>query len=182
MSAAADLLHRLAEVGAKVEASGNRLIVRAGPKPVPGELVQRLREAKAEVLVALAPAERTPAAVEAFYRCNPSEAAQWRRHFIIRTIDRELRGARFHAEAARLAWGELLSEWHKRHGRRWPASQCAGCGRPLGGIRALGLADGSRLHLDKLDCLLSFGERWRNEATAGLRALGLDPPAGAVPL
>jgi hypothetical protein len=27
------------------------------------------------------------------------------------------------------------------------------------------LADGNRLHFDKLDCLLSFGQRWRREAS-----------------
>jgi hypothetical protein len=82
-------LDRLAEVGAKVEAAGNRLIVRAGPRPVPGELVQRLREAKADVLAGLAPAAgRTPAEAAAVDPCNPREAAWWRRHFIIRAMRR----------------------------------------------------------------------------------------------
>jgi hypothetical protein len=48
----------------------------------------------------------------------------------------------------------------------------------MGGLAALDLADGNRVHLDKLDCLLSFGERWRGEAANGLRTLGLDPPVG----
>jgi hypothetical protein len=50
---------------------------------------------------------------------------------------------------------------------------------PRLGEAALDLADGTRVHLDeahRLDCLLAFGERWRGEAVAGLRALGLDPP------
>ena len=35
-----------------------------------------------------------------------------------------------------------------------------------------------RVHLvDSLDCLFAYGERWRGEASAGLRALGLNPPA-----
>jgi hypothetical protein len=33
------------------------------------------------------------------------------------------------------------------------------------------------VHLDTLDCVFRFGGRWRSEATAGLLALGLDPPA-----
>jgi hypothetical protein len=73
-------------------------------------------------------------------------------------------------EAAGLAWGELQDRWHRLHGARVPEWQCAGCGEPIGGLAALDLADGSRVHLDRLDCLLSLGERRRREATAGLRA------------
>jgi hypothetical protein len=82
-------------------------------------------------------------------------------------------------EAARLAWGELEDRWHRRHGRRCPVWQCPGCGSPIGSLPALDLTDRNRVHLDDahgLDCLLGFGGRWRSEATAGLRTLGLDPP------
>ena len=178
MSVANDLLDRLAEAGAKVEAAGNRLIVRAGAKPVPAELVQRLREAKTEVLAALAPARSMPSASEASYRCNPSDAAWWRRPFIIRTIDRELGGARSHAEAARLAWGELECRWHRLFGESIQEWQCAGCGEPIGGLLSLDLQDGNRVHLERLDCLIRYGERWRGAATRALTALGLRPPAG----
>jgi len=81
-------------------------------------------------------------------------------------------------EAARLACGELLSRWHRLHGARAPEWQCAGCGEPIGGLAALDLADGNRVHFgDSLDCLLAFGERWRREEAASLRAVGVDPPA-----
>ena len=83
------------------------------------------------------------------------------------------------AEAARLAWGEMQWRWHRLYGERAPKWQCAGCGEPIGGLAALDLADGNRVHLDTLDCLLSFGERWRSEAAVGLRTLGLHPPAGS---
>ena len=87
----------------------------------------------------------------------------------------------FHAigEAARLAWGEVENYWHMQYGECAPHWQCAGCREPIGGLSALDLGDGNRVHLDGahgLDCLLAFGERWRSEATAGLRALGLDTP------
>jgi hypothetical protein len=79
--------------------------------------------------------------------------------------------------------GDLLNEWHDRYGTRFPQSQCAGCGAPIGGIGGLDLADGHCVHFgDTLDCLLAFGKRWRKEATAGLRALKLDPPDGFEPL
>jgi hypothetical protein len=66
--------------------------------------------------------------------------------------------------------------WHLAHGERVAPSICAGCRRPIGGRAALDLADGNRVHFETLDCLLAFGMRWRGEATAGLRALGLNPP------
>jgi hypothetical protein len=81
-------------------------------------------------------------------------------------------------EAAGLAWGEIQARWHRLHGERAPEWQCAGCGEPIGGFAALDLAHGSRVHIDGCDCLLAFGKRWRSEATAGLRALGLDSPSG----
>ena len=157
MNSAEKLIDRLVEVGAKVEAANGRLVVRAGARPVPGELVRLLREAKAEVLATLSP-------------------GWWRRQFVVRTIDHELGGARSHDDAARLAWVELECRWHMQRGERLPDWQCAGCGEFIGGIETLTLGDGNRAHLVTLDCLLRYGARWRAEATTGLRALGLDPP------
>jgi len=162
MSRAEDLFHRLVEVGATVEAANGRLVVRAGARPVPGELVQRLREAKAEILATLAP-------------------SWWRRRYVIRTIDRKLGGARSDDGAARLAWAELECRWHRLYGERTPDWQCAGCGDPIGTAPSLDLLDGNRVHLDdlhRLDCIITYGTRWRGAAVAGLQALGLDPPAG----
>ena len=68
----------------------------------------------------------------------------------------------------------------KRLKRKFRGLPCLTCGKPIDGLAVLDLADGNHVHLDGahgIDCLLAFGERWRGEATAGLRALGLDPPA-----
>jgi hypothetical protein len=164
MTVATDLLDRLAAVGAMVEVTGSHLVVRAGAKPVPRDLVQRLREAKAEVLSALAPAA--------------PEAEWWRCQFAVRTIDRGLNGTRSTAEAARLAWGELECRWHRLHGAHVLEWECAGCGEPIGGLSALHLSDGSRVHFDKIDCLIRYGARWRGAARCALVAMGLHPPAG----
>jgi hypothetical protein len=85
----------------------------------------------------------------------------------------------FHApgEAARLAWGEIENHWHMQHGERVPNWQCAGCREPIGGLESLMLYDGSRAHLDTLDCVLRYGERWRVAATRALVAMGLQAPA-----
>jgi hypothetical protein len=77
-----------------------------------------------------------------------------------------------------LAYGELILQWHRWNGRRWPLWQCAGCDAPISGAAALDLADGNRVHFDERECLSRFGERWRGEAVAGLRVLGFEPPKG----
>jgi len=41
MSAARDILYDLAELGATIQPAGDRLILRAGPKPIPATLVSR---------------------------------------------------------------------------------------------------------------------------------------------
>src|SRR6266446_8537205 len=102
---------------------------------------------------------------------------KWRRQFTIRTIHWGLGGKWIKVEAEGLAYGELLDEWRKSQGRRWPVWQCAGCDEPIGRLSALLLADENRVHFDvERECLIRFGRRWRGEAAAGLRALGLEPP------
>ena len=54
MSAARNLLDELAGIGATLEPDGQQLILRAGPNPVPAALVRRLREAKSDLIAALA--------------------------------------------------------------------------------------------------------------------------------
>jgi hypothetical protein len=58
MNAATALLDRLAEIGATIRPAGGSLVVRAGAKPVPVELVRSLRETNAELLAALTFSER----------------------------------------------------------------------------------------------------------------------------
>jgi hypothetical protein len=49
-SAGRDILARLAAVGARVERQGDRLLLRAGPRPVPPPLIEKARTAKLELL------------------------------------------------------------------------------------------------------------------------------------
>jgi hypothetical protein len=148
------LLHRARNAGLRVAADGDKLVV-CGP-----------RRAEPVALLLLAHKPAVIAALAREWRARHREAlAYWS---TLRTIE----------EAAGLAWGELEDRWHRIHGARSPAWQCAGCGEPVSGLAALRLADGNRVHFETFDCLLRFGERWRREAIAGLRAMGLDPPAG----
>jgi hypothetical protein len=151
------LLDRAREAGLTVARDGNRVLVRGPRQAEP--IVRLLAQSKAEILTALA------------------EAMSWR----ARHREAVANWSTLHPmnEAANLAWGEMQVRWHRLHGVRIPEWQCAGCREPIGGLAALGLADGNRVHFDAahgFDCLLSFGERWRAEAMAGLRVLGLDPP------
>jgi hypothetical protein len=46
----------------------------------------------------------------------------------------------------------------------------------------LTIADGNVVHLENLDCLVQFGQRWRGAAVAALRTLRLNPPPGFEPI
>ena len=109
MSTVHELLDRLSEIGATIRPAGNHLILRAGSKPVPAELVKRIHEAKVEVFAALLP--------------EANEARHWQERFTVLTFAWGA-GKRDWEAAKCLAWGDLQNEWHKRHGRRWPAWQC----------------------------------------------------------
>lgn len=50
MSLALSVLDELAGIGAKIEPSGTRLILRAGPTAIPAALVRRVRDAKSELI------------------------------------------------------------------------------------------------------------------------------------
>jgi hypothetical protein len=171
MTTARELVHAATAAGAKLAIRGDKLSVTA-PRPLAPELVKKLRSAKSEIL-------RLLAVEPGGSHRSPAEAPWWRRHFTIRTIHWAIGGQRTTAQAERLAYGDLLDEWRNLQGRRWPAWQCAGCDEPIGGLSALSLADGNRVHFGEArECLIRCGRRWRSEAVAELQALGIDPPEG----
>jgi hypothetical protein len=174
MSIATELLHRLAEVGATVNTTGDKLVVRAGARRVPAELVNCIKAARAELLAVLSPSEAAwdPSVSEVG---GADEATWWRQELHVRTIHQLVAG-RTHDEAERLACGDLQNGWHRLHGKQFPFSQCAGCGEAIGGTPALDLGDGNRVHLDKIDCLIRYGDRWRGDATRALARMGLTLP------
>jgi hypothetical protein len=178
MNTANDLLDRLAEVGATVRSDGDdRLLVRAGANPIPADLVRRLREAKAEVLAMVAPAGHPS------QNLGPggSERAWWQRHFIIRTIGRQLDGYRSHREAELHAFGDMIVEWHRRHGARSGPRRCAGCNDELPDFAGIVVdRDGVRVHFDAArhnECIIAYGQRWRRR-DAGFDSYGVAAPRG----
>jgi hypothetical protein len=105
----------------------------------------------------------------------------WRDIYQERAAIREHDGGYSRLEAELLAWRELECRWHMAHGEPAAAGVCAGCQQPIGTENVILLIDGNRCH-DRAGhaCLIRYGDRWRNAATAALIALGLQPPASAV--
>ena len=191
---AANLLAEIRRSGGDVMLVGDDRLKLVAPKALLPVLTDRVRAAKPVLLAALADTasqvstaqeggegvlspRRNTATVQHRTAWSPSERVipDWR----ARHREAVTHWSAFHPadEAARLAWAEMQLRWHQLHGRRVPEWQCAGCGESIGGLAALALTDGNRVHLNKLDCLLSYGERWRTAATCALMALGLRPPA-----
>jgi len=172
---ALDLLARIRRHGGDVKLiAPDRLRVKAPPVLLP-EFLEQVRAVKPElltVLAAVAPACKPVRQAQTAPALGPS---WWRDRFTSLTFEWCL-GERDWEAAKRLAWGDLENEWHQLHGQHWPSWQCAGCDAPIGGLEALNLPDGSRVHVDPIDCSIRFGRRWRGTARAALIALGLDPP------
>ena len=102
MSAARELLDDLALIGATLEPAGDRLILRAGPMAIPARLVNRVREAKADLIATLARHEASEQ--------DPSGESQ--RQFKCRTLE------------------ACAIEWLNRHPAPSQSGRCAWCGRP----------------------------------------------------
>jgi hypothetical protein len=199
-TAAANLLAEIRRSGGDVRLVGCDRLKLVAPTALVPELAEKVRAAKAMLLAVLADTGRTANATQegggravnprrngataqhstaapSSGRAIPTPVADWR----VRHREALAYWSAFHPadEAAQLAWGELQIRWHRLHGEHLPQWQCAGCHEPIGGLAAMMLADGNRVHLgDDLNCLLAFGKRWRSAAASGLRALGLvDSPA-----
>jgi hypothetical protein len=153
------LLRHAREAGLRVETEGDKLVIR-GPRNA--EPVARLLiEHKPEVMAALAPDVTDCAARTALLAGEVSPdtttASWWCDFHADRLANHELGGKRAGAEAGRLAYGDCIVRWHRLFGRRWPTWQCPGCDAPIGGLSALSLADGTRVHFDdKLACILRY--------------------------
>jgi hypothetical protein len=173
MSAARQVLDRLAAIGATVECTGARLVLRAGAVAVPADVIAALREHKADLLELLSSPKTTSASVPIW------NASDWRHFYGERAAIRQYDGGYSRAEAESLAWGEVVNEWHFRHGDRIPTSRCAGCGNLISGTAALELPDGCRVHVvNGFDCLTRYSAKWLRAAERALVEMGLMPPVG----
>src|SRR5258707_666038 len=99
--------------GELIATGGDRLKVRA-PAPLNDELMDRLRQAKREILAFLA--------IAADYRALFEERAAILQHD----------GGYSRAAAELAAWGEVETAWHLEHGEPAPFDECGGCGGHIG--------------------------------------------------
>jgi hypothetical protein len=193
----ANLLAEIRRSGGEVRLLGCDKLKLVAPAALLHELTERVRAAKPMLLAALAATGRKPGVTlkGGGGVINPWRNGATAQHPTTKlSSDRGIAmpaadwGTRYRealaywsalhpaGKAGRLAWGEIENQWHMRNGERVPDWQCAGCRAPIGGLAALTLADGNRVHLDKLSCMLTFGQRWRRDAAAALSVLGLAPP------
>jgi hypothetical protein len=143
-------------------------------------LVRLLAVHKAEVMAALTERDNRAGPAPGEYPAA-TEAEDWRDFLDERAAHREFDGGHSRAEAERLAFGEMLLEWHHRHGVRPDPDRCAGCGDDMPSNGGLTLCDGARVHFDAVrgvDCIIAYGKKWRGAAMAALHDLGFDPPDG----
>jgi hypothetical protein len=73
MSLPSSVLHDLEAIGATIEPAGDRLLLRAGPKPVPATIIRRVRKAKPELLALLYQEATALPATPGFARVLPDD-------------------------------------------------------------------------------------------------------------
>jgi hypothetical protein len=149
MNVAYDLLNDLAVIGATLQPAGDRLILRAGPTAIPVALVNRVREAKADLIATLAGHEA----------CEEDPSGESQRQFNCRTLE------------------ACVIEWLNQHPAPSQSGRCAWCGR-LESRGAVVLPFGTEpgmhawLHAD---CWPAWHQSRRREATMALRKMGIAP-------
>jgi hypothetical protein len=149
MSAARELLDDLALIGATVEPAGDRLILRAGQMAIPARLVNRVREAKADLIATLA-------RYEASERDPPGES---QRQSKCRTLE------------------ACVIEWLNQHPAPSESGRCAWCGRPetpSAVVVPFGTEPRTHAWLHP-ECWGLWYQRRREEAALALKGMGITP-------
>lgn len=171
------LLRRAHDAGLRIKPVGNQLLVQGPRRAEP--LVRLLADHKVEIMAALTQARGS--ARPALRELPAAEAGYCRDFFGERAAHREFDGGYSRADAERLAFGEMILEWHYQHGVRPEPSRCAGCGDELPAAIGLALCDGACVHFDAVrgvDCIIAYGKKWRGAAVTALHGLGFSPPQG----
>jgi hypothetical protein len=162
------LLDRARRAGLAVRVQGETLVIRGPKRAEP--LARMLIEHKPDVVAALTPKRA----------CEAGEAKQWRNRYAAHISHWFLHGQRDWYDAERIAFGELILDFHRQHGARFDSHHCAGCGDLLAADAGTTVDhDSVRIHFGAVhgvDCLIAFGQRWRSAAVAGLQGLGIEPP------
>ncbi len=155
MSTARDLLADLELIGAMLEPAGDRLILRAGPTAIPGALVRRVRDAKADLLATL---------------------AVYAGGVVLRgDEDREHSGNSPRYQAKKRTLESPVVEWLNQHPAPSTPERCAWCCRPESPsavVLPFGTEPGTHAWLHA-ECWRAWHEARRPGAIAALRATDL---------
>jgi hypothetical protein len=115
MNIAQPLLDDLARIGATIAMAEDRLVLRAGSTAIPGTLVRRIREAKPNLMAALAARkDRAASRTHADRQCEAKQPSQ-------ESVGRTYRDRTPES---------LIIQWLDEHPASSPAGLCAWCGRP----------------------------------------------------
>jgi hypothetical protein len=153
MNVARNLLDDLAIIGATVEPAGNRLILRAGSTAIPATLVNRVREAKADLIAMLAPRKDRGVIREKQEHVGKSADQQFKH----RTLE------------------ACIVEWLNQHPAPSMPERCARCGKPESPsavVRPFGTEPGIHTWLHA-ECWPAWHQARRADAIAALRAKGI---------
>lgn len=157
MSAAASLLDDLARIGATIRPTGDRLILRAGGTAIPAILVNRVREAKSDLLAILATGSDRP---------NPSGDEE-KEHDD---------GVPQNAISNRTTESRIV-EWLNQHPAPSPPGRCAWCRvseTSSAVVLPFGTEPGMHAWLHS-ECWPDWHRARRAEAAAALAAIGILP-------
>jgi hypothetical protein len=156
MNAAHDLLDDLAMIGATVEPAGDRLILRAGPSAIPATLVNRLREAKADLIATLAVRKDSGPACDGQERTAKSVGHQFGNQAV---------------EAC-------IVEWLNEHPAPSAPGRCAWCARPESQsavVLPFGIEPGTHTWLHA-ECWGAWQRARRAQAVKALTLMGVSQP------
>jgi len=151
MKSTRELLAELAEIGATIEPVGDRLILRAGSKAIPGGLVNRIRAAKADLIATLTR-----------QKCGEQRAFG-------QSLDRRNPDASLDAR---------ISAWLNERPAPSLEGLCAWCGEPessSGIVLPFGIEPGTHTWLHG-DCWPAWHHARRTDAIATLTAMSINPP------
>ena len=153
MNAARDLLHDLAIIGATVEPMGDRLILRAGSTAIPATVVNRVREAKADLIAMLA-------------LRNDRGLAREEREPADKSVDQQFKHRSLEA---------CIVDWLNQHPAPSMPERCAWCGKPESPsavVLPFGTMPGTHAWLHA-ECWPAWHQALRADAIAALCAMGI---------
>jgi hypothetical protein len=173
---ASDLIREVEHAGGYIRAEGTQLKL-AAPSPLPPNLIERLKEKKAEIIRLLIE-DKSAVSVSSL---DSFDTFDWRDWIAERAAILEYDGGLCRTEADQRSFEHALIEWQNRHPYSSNPDNCAGCGDPIHQQATdwRPLADGATVHYGStwgLQCMERHALRRREDALNALANLGIGMP------